>query len=67
MKSPSHKAFAKHIARFVCTSELTLRGIHFNPEEQLLADKTIEWIGNNIRRLPDILQPWHNVDHQSIF
>lgn len=67
MKTTQRKPFAKHVARIVCTTELTKRGIQFDPEEQLLADKTIEWIGDNIRRLPDILQPWHNVDNQSIF
>jgi hypothetical protein len=57
MKPPSHKAFAKHVARLVCTTELTRRGIQFDSEEQLLADKTIIRPGNNPPKLPAIPRP----------
>jgi len=57
MKTPQQKPFAKHVARLVFTTELTRRGIHFDPKEQLLADKTLERLGATNLRLPAIPHP----------
>lgn len=67
MRKAEHVKFAKFVAKNVYNQETERLGIGKEPFRDLCAEISIDWIGNNIGMLPDLIEPAVNQYHRRLF